>query len=104
MRAICHLLYLGTRDKIGVRAEHEQFVGVDIDVELRAERDLMHALQLRDEIDAAVTCMQVKVRFRAAQFGEFEQTGHGNRMRVARRKTQMAGPDADPAGARSDSR
>src|SRR5258708_33584418 len=82
-----------------VRAEYKQFVGVDEDVELRAEFDLMHALQLRNEVDVAGFRAQVQIRFRAAQFGEFEPARHGDRLCVARRETQMPWPDADAARA-----
>ena len=75
--------------ELRVRAEHEQFVGVDVHVELRAEIDLMHALQLRDQIDTALPGVQMQIGFGAAQFGQFEPARHRHGSLRARREPQM---------------
>src|ERR1700712_2396928 len=80
-----------------VRAEYKQFIRVDEYIELRAEPDLMYALQLRDEIDAAIPRTQMQIGFGAAQFGQFEPARNGDRLRRVRCQTQMPGANADAA-------
>ena len=74
--------------EFGVPIEYEEFGGIDEYVEFGAERDLVTPCNCATR-SMPPSSVDVKIRFRAAQLGEFEPARHRDRARRTRLKPQM---------------